>query len=80
MAEVITRKCIEETRSEIDWEQNEADLDQVTVVCECGNTFDIPWDVLAFGGGFCGMYCGQCGETGKMKVIADQAKPSSAVG
>lgn len=83
MAEVITRKwkngkCIEETRSEIDWEPNEADLDQVTVGCECGNRFDIPWDALAFGGGFDGMYCGQCGETGKMKVIADPAEPSSA--
>ena len=78
MAEVITRKwkggkLIEETKSEIDWEPNEADMDLITIGCECGNEFDMPWDALAFGG-FDGMYCGQCGETGKMKVIADPAK------
>lgn len=49
---------------------NEADLDIVLVGCECGNQFDIPWDALAFCG-FRGMHCGQCGEMGKMKVIAD---------
>lgn len=80
MAEVITRKwkngkCIEETRREIDWKPNEADMDRVTIGCECGNTFDIPFDVLTIGGGFEGMYCGQCGEAGKMKVTSDPAKP-----
>lgn len=74
MAEVITRKwkngeCIEETKSEIEWEPNEADLDVVWIGCECGNKFTMPRDCLMFG--FDDMYCGQCSEPGKMKVIAD---------
>lgn len=73
MAEIITRrwkkgKCVAETREETDWEPNAADLDRVTVSCACGNTFDMPRDALAFG-----VYCGQCGEPGKMKVVADPA-------
>ena len=71
MAEVITRKwkngvCVEETREQIDWEPNEADLDTVDIECECGNKFDMPRDCLMFG--FDGMYCGQCGESGKFRV------------
>ena len=70
MAKVINRKfkngkCIEETSSDIDWEPNEADLDCVAIECECGNLFELPRDCLMFG--FDGMYCGQCGETGKLK-------------
>lgn len=72
MAEVVTRKwkngkVVEETKSEIDWEPNEADLDVVIIGCDCGNKFDLPRDVLMFG--FDNMYCGQCGESGKMNVI-----------
>jgi len=77
MTEVITRKlkngkCVEETRQHVDWEPNEADLDIVTVGCDCGHTFNIAWDAMAFG---CNQInCGQCGEAGKMKIIEDPAK------
>ena len=72
MAEIIKRKwkngkCIEETKSEIDWEPNEADLDRVKIGCECGNQFDMPRDCLMFG--FKEIFCGQCGKQGLMKVI-----------
>lgn len=75
MAEVINRtykkgKLVSETKEEIDWQPNEADLDIILIGCECGNQFDMPWDVLAFSG-FIGMRCGQCGEIEKMEVIAD---------
>ena len=81
MAEMVTRvwkngKCVEESRCEVDWEPNAADLDLITVGCECGNTFDIPWDAIAFGG-FEGMHCGQCGKAGKMKVLEDPVNPDS---
>lgn len=73
MSEIIKRKyakgkLVKETREHIDWEPNEADLDLVDVKCDCGNKFDMPWDAIAFGG-FEGMYCGQCGETGKFEVV-----------
>ena len=76
MAEVITRKwkdgeLVEETKSEIDWEPNAADLDIVLIGCVCGNEFDMPWDAVAFGGLGEGNYCGQCGKSGTMQVIAD---------
>ncbi len=68
MTEVITRKwkkgkLVEETKSEIDWEPTEADLDQVLIGCECGNEFHMPRDCLMFG--FDQMFCGQCGKPGK---------------
>lgn len=53
-------------------ELNEADLDIVQVACECGNTFDMPWDAVAFGAlASSSMQCGQCGESNKMNVVAD---------
>lgn len=72
MAEVIKRKyekgkLVSESKETIDWEPNEADLDLIKIGCECGSQFDMPRDCLMFG--FDSMYCGQCGETGKMKVI-----------
>ena len=51
---------------------NEADLDIVTVKCDCGHTFDIPWDAMAFSGDQ--INCGKCGEAGKMRIIEDPAK------
>ena len=73
MAEVITRKytkgkLVSESKENIDWSPNEADLDLIGVSCECGNEFEMPWDAVVLCGFEC-MYCGQCGETGKMKVI-----------
>lgn len=78
MAKVITNKwengkLVSQTTEEIDWKPNAADLDTVTVGCKCGFEFDIPWDALAFGG-FDGMFCGECFESGKMSVIADPSK------
>lgn len=78
MAEVITRKfekgvLVEEIIKKIDWEPNAADLDVVTVGCECGNKFQMPWDAVAFGGLGEGTYCGQCGKSGNMQVINDPA-------
>jgi len=76
MSEVITRKyvkgiLVEETKNNIDWEPNEADLDLITVGCECGNTFEMPWDAMAFCG-LEGMHCGQCGKAGNLDVIKDK--------
>ena len=70
MTEIITRKwkdgkVVSETRKQADWEPNAADLDTVTVACECRNEFEMPWDAL-FGLG--GMHCGQCGVAGAMRV------------
>ena len=75
MSEVITRKyvkgeLVEETKQDIDWQPNEADLDLIKIGCECGNEFELPWDVMAFGF-LSDMNCGQCGEAGKLKVIKD---------
>lgn len=72
MVEVITRKwkngkLVEEKRKQVNWQPNEADLDLVTVHCECGNEFKMPWDVLAMGGLGKNNYCGQCGQSGKMQ-------------
>jgi len=73
MAEVVNRKYVKgklvsETKETIDWEPNEADLDLIKIGCECGNEFEMPWDAMAFCG-LDGMYCGQCGETGKMEAL-----------
>lgn len=82
MAKITTRKyckgkLVSETTEEVDWEPNEADLDLVTVGCECGNTFEMPWDAVAFGGLGEGSFCGQCGESGKMTIVSDtqEAQP-----
>ena len=53
-----------------DFEPNDADLDIIQVGCWCGNTFDVPWDVSAFGM-LHGMHCGTCGCEGTIEVIAD---------
>jgi len=73
--ELVTRKfkdgkIVEEKREFVDWKPNEADFDIVLVGCECGNQYDIPWDCLMFlnDKNSC---CGQCGKSGKMKIIAD---------
>ena len=84
MAEVITRKwkngeLVEEKTEQADWQPNAADLDLVTIGCECGNNFQMPWDAVAFGGLGEGSFCGQCGSSGKMNVIDDpeESKPKS---
>jgi len=74
MAEIINRKwkdgkLLEETKTWIDWEPNEADLDTVTVQCVCGNAFPLPRDCIVFG--FEGMCCGECGEEAQMVVKND---------
>jgi len=71
--ELITRKykrgkIIEETREQTGWKPNAADLDTVTVRCECGNEYDIPRDCLQFLNDDLS-FCGQCGKSGKMSVI-----------
>jgi len=73
--EIITRKwkdgkITEESRKQVDWKPNAADLDIVLVGCECGNQYDIPWDALQFLNSK-NSFCGQCGQTGKMKIISD---------
>lgn len=70
---IITRKwvkgkVVEETREKVDWKPNAADLDLVTVQCECGNSYTTPWDTLMFLNDKYS-FCGQCGESGKMKVV-----------
>lgn len=54
------------------YELSEADLDLVTVKCDCGHTFEIPWDAMAFSGDK--INCGGCGEAGKMQIIEDPAQ------
>jgi len=49
-------------------ELNAADLDIVQVSCDCGNTFDIPWDCTFF---MDTMRCGQCDSMGCFSVTAD---------
>ena len=58
---------------------NAADLDLVQIGCECGNLFDMPWDASRMGGLGENSFCGQCGESGKMTVVADPSpnKPES---
>ena len=79
MAEIITRKwkggeLVSESRKEVDWKPNAADLDVVMVGCPCGNKFDMPRDAL-----WClsheSMSCGQCGKSGIMEVISDTPGP-----
>lgn len=56
----------------VEIEPNDADNDIVQVACECGNTFDIPWDVCAFGLlNTPNFNCGQCGKSECFKLIAD---------
>ena len=70
MVEIITRKwkggkVVSETTKQVDWELNEADLDCVTVACECGNSFEMPRDALF---GLSDIHCGQCGKAGRMRI------------
>ena len=70
MTEIIKRKwkngkLISETKREVDWKPNAADLDCETVACACGNSFEMPFDALF---GLPDMHCGQCGEQGRFKV------------
>lgn len=72
MNEIITRKwrdgkVISETKKQVDWEPNEADLDCVTISCECGNSFEMPRDAMF---GLSDMHCGWCNEIGKWKLCA----------
>lgn len=73
--EIVTRKwkngeIVEEKREQVDVKPNSADLDTVLVECECGNKFDIPWDATMFLNDE-NSYCGQCGQSGNFRVIAD---------
>lgn len=73
--ELRTRKykdgeLVSEIIEQTNWELNEQDLDIIQVQCECGHTFDVPWDVSAFGF-LHSMICGYCCKEGKIKVIAD---------
>lgn len=68
--EVSTRKYVngefvEETREQLNWQPNAADLDLVHVTCACGNTFDMPWDATMFLGD---CFCGQCGKQGPYEI------------
>ena len=70
--EIVTRKwkcgeVVEETREQTDWKPNAADLDVVTVRCECGNEYDTPRDCLMFMNSE-NTFCGQCGKSGRMSV------------
>lgn len=74
--EILTRKwkggkIVEEKREQTDWKPNAADLDLVLVGCECGNQYQTPWDTLMFLNSK-NSFCGQCGQSGKMKVIEDK--------
>ena len=71
--EILTRKysggkIIEETREQTDWKPNAADMDTVTVRCECGNEYDTPRDCLMFLNDE-NTFCGQCGKSGRMSVV-----------
>ena len=46
-------------------EPNAADLDTVTVACECKNEFKMPRDALF---ALHDLYCGRCSAAGKMRV------------
>lgn len=79
--EIVTRKwkhgkVVEESRRQTDWKPNAADLDLVRVGCECGNQYDTPWDTLMFLNDELS-FCGQCGKSGKMKVITNQDEDST---
>lgn len=73
MAEIINRKyqcgkLVSETREEIDWEPNEADLDIVQAKCKsCGMDHQFPWDVMAFGQ-LSEIHCA-CGVVGAIELI-----------
>ena len=72
--EIITReykggKLVSEERKQTNWKPNAADLDVVQVQCKCGNTFEMDWDAVAFGGLGKNTFCGQCGKEGNMKVV-----------
>ena len=51
------------------------DDDLVQVGCDCGNTFDIPWDCSMF---LDSLDCGQCGKSGYIEVKADPS-PSRVI-
>jgi len=73
--EIVTRKwkngeVVEEKREQVDWKPNAADLDIILVGCECGNQYDIPRDCIMFMNNE-NSFCGQCGQSGKMEIIAD---------
>ena len=62
---------VKETKEQVDIILNDADFNLVQIGCECGHKFDMPWDAMAFGGLGENSFCGQCGESGKMQVVAD---------
>lgn len=70
--EIVTRKykdgkVVEEKREQTDWKPNAADLDTVTVRCECVNEYDTPRDCLMFLNSE-NTFCGQCGKSGMMSL------------
>lgn len=72
--EILTRKwkggkVVEESRKQTNWKPSAADLDVVLVGCECGNQYDLPRDCLGFMNDE-RSFCGQCGQAGKMSVVA----------
>jgi len=74
MSQLITRKWVKgklvsETKKTVNWKPNEADLDCVTVACECGNSFELPMDAMF---GLNDMYCGQCSKKGKFEFLGGQ--------
>lgn len=74
--EILTRKysatgeVLEEKRTQTTWKPNAADLDLVLVGCSCGNQYDTPRDTLMYLNHE-RSFCGQCGSSGKMSILAD---------
>ena len=63
MSELITRKwlggkLVSETKKQVEWGLNEADLDVVEISCECGHIITMPRDALF---ALPNMHCGSCG-------------------
>ena len=75
MGEIITRKwragkLVSEIKKQVDWEPNAADLDCVTVGCECGNSFELPMDAMF---ALSDMFCGQCEQQGLFSLLENES-------